>query len=643
MLLVVFVMIVVQIVRIQTVHKSHYEEIASNRVIKKHVIKARRGNIYAEDGSLLATTVIQYDVSIDPTVVKTNLFNDNIDALSDSIYKVFGAPSKHYYADLISRAKSQGKRYVKLKKKLSYDEYKRLRTFPILNKGRFKGGIIVEERMVREHPLGKVAERTIGYERDNYAVGLEGAYSGYLAGINGEKMGMKLQNGSWKELNDNTAIDPEDGADIFSTIDIHIQDVAHYALLRQLEKFEADHGTVVVMEVKTGKVKGIVNLGRTEEGKYFEKVNYAVYESGEPGSTFKLPALIAALEDGVVDTSDVVDTEKGKYKIYNKYVRDSHKGGYGKISVKEVFEESSNVGMAKIIHDNYKNDPNKFLDRLYSMRLDKKVGVNIKGEGTPVLPSPSNDDWSGLSLAWMSYGYGVKLTPLQLLTFYNAIANDGVEVKPYFVSKIRNDEDKISDVKTTVLNSRICSEKTLRMAQDMLEGVVENGTGKSLKMKNLKIAGKTGTTQMEYWKGKDKMTYSSSFVGYFPVDNPKYSMIVVVNKPNRNLGYYGAMVAAPVFKEVAVKIYHDGPEIAPIEEELDDTELLAMISDESEDSEFTKGIMPNLKGYPAMDALAILENLGLKVTLQGNGKVIKQSILPGRKIRGNNKVNLLLR
>ena len=640
--MVVFVLIIIQIVNIQTVHKEHYKEIASKRVIKKHTVEARRGNIYAEDGSLLATTVIQYDVSIDPTVSKTKLFNENIDALSDSIYKVFGAPHKDYYGDLISKARSQGKRYVRLRRKLSFDDYKRLRSFPILNKGRFKGGVIVEERMVREHPLGKVAERTIGYEKDSYAVGLEGAYSGYLAGINGERLSMKLQNGSWKALNDEAAIEPEDGADIFSTIDIHIQDVSHYALLRQLEKFEADHGTVVVMEVNTGKIKGIVNLGRTENGKYYEKVNYAVYEAAEPGSTFKLPALIAALEDGVVDTSDVVDTEKGKYKIYNRTVRDSHEGGYGKISVKKVFEESSNVGMAKIVHDNYKDNPSKFLDRLYSMRLDKKVGVNIKGEGTPILPSPGDSNWSGTSLAWMSYGYGVHLTPLQILTFYNAIANDGVEVKPYFVSRIRNDEGRISDVKTTVLNSRICSENTLHMAQDMLEGVVEVGTGKSLRMENLKIAGKTGTTQMNYWEGRANMKYSSSFVGYFPVENPKYSMIVVVNNPNSRLGYYGAQVAAPVFKEIAVKIFHDGPEVAPIEEALNDSELLALVEDNNE-IEYTKGIMPNLKGFTAMNAVAILENLGLRVTLSGNGKVIRQSILPGRKIRGNNKVNLLLR
>ena len=635
-------MILGQIFRIQFVERDHYMKIVDKQTIMPHTINARRGNIYAEDGSLLATSVTKYDVAIDATVASTKLFNGSIDALSDSIYKVFGAPSKYYYADVITKARDKGKRYLRLKKNLSFDEYQRLKSFPLLNKGRFKGGLVVSERMVREHPLGKVAERTIGYDRDFGPVGLEGAFSRYLAGRDGSVLSVKLQKGSWKPLSDKNEVEPEDGADIYSTIDVHIQDVAHYALLRQLEKYDADHGTVIVMEVNTGKIKGIVNLGRTTNGKYYEKVNYAIYESAEPGSTFKLPALIAALEDGVVDTSKIIDTEKGKYKVYGKYIRDSHHGGHGKISVRKVFVESSNIGMAKIINDNYKSDPTKFLRRLYSMGLDKKIGVSIKGEGEPIIPNPNKKGWSGLSLPWMAYGYGVHLTPLQILTFYNAIANDGVEVKPYFVSRIRDDRGEISSVHTQVLNSRICSESTVKIAQSLLEGVVESGTGKGLKMKGLKIAGKTGTTQLDYWKGREGMGYSSSFVGYFPTKNPKFSMIVVVNRPDKTKGYYGAQVAAPVFKEIAVKIYHDGPEIKKSRPTLDNTQLIVEIESSKKIKETRSGIMPNVKGVPAMDAISMLENIGLKVRLSGSGKVVKQSIAPGRRIKKNNHVNLVL-
>jgi len=642
--LIVFVMILGQIFNIQYIKGKHYIELVQKRTIKQHIIKPRRGNIYAEDGSLLATSVTKYNVSIDPSlnVVKTKLFNENIDALSDSIYRVFGAPSKYYYANKITKARKKGKKYLRIKGNLSFDDYMRLKSFPILNKGRFKGGLIVEEKMKREHPLGRVAERTIGYERENISVGLEGAYSRYLSGTDGSVLSVKLQKGSWKPLSYNNEIEPEDGADIYSTIDIHIQDVSHYALLRQLEKYKADHGTVVVMEVNTGKIKGVVNLGRTSKGKYYEKINYAVYESAEPGSTFKLPALIAALEDGVVDTSKIINTGKGKYKIYGKTIRDSHNGGHGKISVKRIFEESSNIGMAKIINDNYKKDPNKFLRRLYSMGIDKKIGVNIKGEGEPIIPNPNLDGWSGLSLAWMAYGYGVHMTPLQILTFYNAIANDGVEVKPYFVSRIRDDQGEISAVHTEVLNSRICSESTVRQAQSLLEGVVENGTGKGLKIKGLKIAGKTGTTQLNYWEGKASMEYSSSFVGYFPAENPKYSMIVVITKPDKKKGYYGAQVAAPVFKEIATKIYQEGPVLENTLPILDNEGLKNKIASSKKVKEARKGIMPNVKGVPAMDAISVLENIGLKVRMTGSGKVVKQSIAPGRRIKKNKQVNLVL-
>ena len=643
LLLVVFVVILGQVFKIQFVEGDHYRGIADKRTVKIHTIKARRGNIYAEDGSLLATSVTKYDISIDPTVASNKVFNENIDALSDSINRVFGAKSKYYYSDKITSLRKKGKRYLRLKNNLSYDEYKRFKSFPILNKGRFKGGLIVSERLVREHPLGKVAERTIGGTKEITNVGLEGAYSRYLAGVDGSVLSVRLQKNAWKPLSAKNEVDPKDGADIYSTIDVHIQDVAHFALLRQLEKFEADHGSVVVMEVKTGKVKAIVNLARNSRGKYYERFNYAISESVEPGSTFKLPVLLAALEDGVVDTSQVVDTGNGKFKVYNYTIRDSHEGGSGKISLAHVFTESSNVGMAKVILENYRQYPTRLLNRLHSMGIDDKVNVSILGEKAPFIPVPGTDKWSGLSLPWMAYGYGVHMTPLQILTFYNAIANDGVQMKPYFVSKIKDEDQRIKTVSPVVINPRICSEKNVRIAQSLLEGVVDHGTGVSLKMKNLSIAGKTGTTQVDYWK-KDQggVQYRASFVGYFPVINPKYSAIVVVNKPNKRKGYYGSTVAAPVFKEIAVKIYHDGPEVQDTKPLLEDTELLKQINDSKTASVTRKNLMPNVKGIPAKDAIYLLENMGLKVTMSGSGLVRKQSIAPGRRVKKNNKVNLVL-
>jgi len=643
LLLIVFVMILGQVFNIQFLMGDHYRSIADKQTVMLHTIKARRGNIYAEDGSLLATSVTKYDIAIDPTVASNKLFNDNIDALSDSIYRVFGARSRYAYADKLTKLRKKGKRYSRLVNNLSYDEYKRIKNFPILNRGRFKGGLIVSERLVREHPLGKVAERTIGGTKEITNVGLEGAYSRYLGGIDGSVLSVRLQKNAWKPLTQKNKIDPKDGADIYSTIDVHIQDVAHFALLRQLEKFEADHGSVVVMEVKTGKVKAIVNLARNSRGKYYERFNYAISESVEPGSTFKLPILIAALEDGVVDTSQVVDTGNGKFRVYNRTIRDAHRGGFGKLTLAEVFTESSNIGMAKVILENYMRYPSKLLDRLYSMGLNNKVNVSILGEKAPFIPIPGTKEWSGLSLPWMAYGYGVHITPLQLLTFYNAIANDGVEVKPYFVSKIKDEDEKIKIVHTQIINPRICSEENVKIAQALLEDVVDHGTGVGLKMKNLTIAGKTGTTQVDYWKkGEGGVQYRASFVGYFPAENPKYSAIVVVNKPNKYKGYYGAQVAGPVFKEIAVKIYHDGPEVKDDRELLDDTELLTQIKDVKKASVSRKGIMPNVKGVPAKDAIYLLENMGLKVTMSGSGIVRKQSIAPGRRVKKNNKVNLVL-
>jgi cell division protein FtsI (penicillin-binding protein 3) len=425
----------------------------------------------------------------------------------------------------------------------------------------------------------------------------------------------KISNGKWKPISSNNKIEPIPGTDIISTINIGFQDITHHSLLKQLEDFEADHGTAVVMETATGEIKAIANLGRTLEGKYYERLNYAVGEHLEPGSTFKLMSIIAALEDGKVDLNTIVDTKNGILDFYGAKVRDSKMGGYGKISVNEAFKVSSNTGIVKIINDAYKDDPKMFSNRLYNMGLNNKLGVSILGESNPKIPHPNDKDWNGLSLPWMVYGYGVLLSPLQILTFYNSVANNGEMVKPVFTRQSNSMSNK------TILNPSICSDDTLEKVKLMLENVVneKGGTGYNIKSNIYKIAGKTGTGQVDY--NTDNMQYISSFVGYFPANKPKYSCIVVIHKPNKKKGYYGATVAAPVFKKIADKIYSLTPELVNYNkiEKLNSSQIYSKVVSPLIDV----GNLSIIKGKNYKNILPALENLGLDVSFIGTGLVIK--------------------
>jgi len=398
------------------------------------------------------------------------------------------------------------------------------------------------------------------------------------------------------------------------------------------------------METKTGEIKAISNLGRNSEGYYYERLNYAVGESHETGSTFKLMSITAGLEDKVIDTSDVVDTENGILTFYGKKVRDSHRGGYGKISVSEAFEVSSNTGIVKAIDKAYSKNPEKFVDRLYKMDLNKKLDLPIIGEPDPIIPDPriKNGRWSGIALQWMAFGYGVSFTPLQTLTFYNAIANDGEMVKPQLLKEVREFDETIVPFKKEVINSQICSKETLLKVQQLMKNVVEkdHGTGHKLYSKTFSMAGKTGTCQKDYAK-KDKLSYISSFVGYFPADNPKYSCIVVIHEPDKSVGYYGADVSGPVFKAIAQKIFTDTPLI----DEVETLNFKNSIVDEDFEEYYDvaktyRTIMPNVIGMPAMDAIPLLENIGLKVKIEGSGVVKSQSIDQGEKVQKNQTVVL---
>jgi cell division protein FtsI (penicillin-binding protein 3) len=641
--------IIVKLTNIQWVEGNYYRKLAKERTVKNFVIPANKGNIYSSDGSLLATSIPNYNIRFDALAPKLEVFEKNIDQLSDSLSNLLGKSSSYYQTEL-RLARTNKSRYFLLAQDLSFTEYMRIKSFPLLKLGAYKGGIITEQFTVREHPIGKIAERTIGYERRDESgellqVGIEGAFGKYLKGSDGKILKQKIAKGQWKPISDNNVVDPQDGYDIISTLDVYIQDIAHHALLKQLELYEADHGCVVVMETKTGNVKAISNLGRDIDGSYFETINYAIAESHEPGSTYKLADLMALLDDKKVDTSSVFDTKGGVLTYSGKKVRDSHEGGYGKISLARGFEVSSNTVMVQAVYSNYKNNPTEFVNHLNNYGLNKRLGLPFQGEGYPYIPQPKDKRWSNISLPWMAFGYGVSITPLQTLTFYNAVANDGIMVKPQFVSEIKEWNKTIKKFETEIINPRICSQETNAKLKAVLANVVKRGTAKALYSKDFSMAGKTGTAAVNYAKngGADKY-YASSFAGYFPAENPKYSCIVVIHKPSTaNNNYYGADVAGPVFKRIAQKIFTD----APTTNEIKNLDKKNSIQDNNYDKYNVKNqekptVIPNVKGMSGMDAVALLGNLKLKVKVIGIGKVKSQSILPGQNIIKNAKIILEL-
>jgi len=625
-----------KLINIQVAEGKKYREISDKRVFKNFPIPANRGNLYDSNGSLLATSVPEYDIRFDAVTVSQENFDANLNPLAEELSKMFGKP-KSYYVNTIRRARANKSRYFLIARGIGYSQYIKVKEFPMFNLGAYKGGFISEQRTVRDRPLGKIAERTVGHGQ----AGLEGAYDEFLKGKDGHRFKQKIAQGQWKPISDENEREPEDGLDVVSTIDINIQDIAHHALLSQLERFQADHGTVVVMETKTGEIKAMANLGRTDDGKYYEKRNYAIWESHEPGSTFKLMAMVAALEDKVIDTADVVDTEGGTVKYYDRIVRDSHKGGYGKISVAKAFEVSSNTAFSKFIYEGYKDDPEAFVNRLDYMGLNKKIGLEIKGEGTPKIPHPDDSNWYGTTLPWMSFGYGVAITPLQTLAFYNAIANDGVMIKPKLIKEVRNRDRIIYDYNKPVIQNSICSKETAQKVREMMKKTVKRGTAKNIYTEHFSMAGKTGTCLTGYGGGKGGSEYIASFAGYFPAENPKYSCIVVISKPDRSIGYYGNIVAGPVFKTIAQKIYTDTPEVDQINQlEATNPEINRNFEKYFALSQKYKSIMPNVQGLPAMDALSILENLGLQVKLNGSGTITSQSISQGQKIKPNQQIQI---
>ncbi|MCD4711168.1 MAG: transpeptidase family protein [Bacteroidales bacterium] len=653
-----------------------------NSTIRHKVIEPNRGNIYSSDGRLLAVSVPFYEIRMDfrSESFTREIFDAGVDELSKSLSSLFSDRHWSTYKRELVRASENGNRYFLVKRNVTYTQLQKVKQFPIYNLGRYKGGVQYIQQNRRIRPYGILAARTVGYTMHDdlrSVVGIEGAYDNQLKGIEGYRLMRKIRGDIWMPINDANEIEPEDGQDVITTLDVDLQDVAENALHTQLIRHGADHGTVVLMEVQTGKVKAIANLSRDKDGHYSEDYNFAIGASTEPGSTFKLASMIALLEDGHVHQNDIVDVGDGVIYYYGHRLEDSGHEGLGKITAQRAFEVSSNVGISKMVNESYKEKPEQFVNRLYEMGLNQKLGIEIRGEGQPDIKYTDSELWSGLSLPWMSIGYEVRMTPLQILALYNAVANNGKMVKPVFVEEIRFHGKVIKRGKTEVLNSHICSRETLGHIKKMLEGVVESGTARNLANSHYKIAGKTGTAQVSLSKeGYTESLYQASFVGYFPADQPKYSCIVVVNAPSKQI-YYGNVVAGPIFTEITDRIYVREYELHGNQTQLTEQTLQAPYSKSGSGDALTSAfeyldlplkkqgdeslwvstqstpegvisssrlissqLVPNVVDMGLKDAVYLLESRGLKVVADGRGTVQRQSQLPGSTIRRGTVVKL---
>ena len=672
---------------IQRVEGAYWRGMSDSLRQKVVETDAERGTIYSEDGSMLSTSIPYFDIYIDFAAdglreKNGKRFKENLDSLSFCLARFFKDKSTKEYKQELQKGFRSKDRYYPLKRNLSFQEYRTLRTFPLVRLGKNKSGFIADVKSKRLNPFGLLANRTIGLARENAQnVGLERTYDSLLTGESGKKLIRFVGAGAYVPV-EGYEIEPKNGKDIITTVDVNIQDIAENALLKMLVDNEAEHGTCIVMEVKTGKVKAIANLGRQADGSYMEDLNYAIRGS-EPGSTFKVATMISLLEDGYVKLTDHINLEGGVWRVSNRTVYDSEKHGLTDVTIKEAFEHSSNVGMAKLVWANYSSNPSKFVDHLKKLKLNQPTGIDLVGETTPIIKNPKSKTWSATSLPWMAFGYEVLVSPMQTLMLYNAIANDGKMMKPYLVNEVRQSGITIEKNEPGVLEEQVCSEQTLRMVKECLEGVVKEGTAKELNTPYYQFAGKTGTALVANGKhGYADHIYQSSFAGYFPADHPMYSCIVVIkNKPFAKK-FYGAVVAGPVFREVAdklvalsggksemnyasdnISIPHDSSAFYYAGSTESIRKVLGEIKMSYKDSasrsdwgrmyannqqtvvntEMVKAkVIPNLRGMGLKDALYLLENMDVRVLAKGKGKVVSQSLVPGMQIQKNQVITLEL-
>ena len=677
--------IIGKIIKLQVVDAPALRQLAYNRNTRIIDIQPIRGNIYAADGSLLATSIPRYELHMDMMVdyVDDEYFKENIDSLSWCLAHFFGDKSAGQYKLELKTARRNQERYYLLKRDVNHTELKEIKSFPIFRMGRYKSGLIVVEKTRRELPFAQLCRRTIGYiNEDSSMVGLEAAYNNYLSGKNGSRL-MQKTSGAWIPVNDENEMDPKDGQDIFTTLDVNFQDITENALCRALVTNGAEHGCAIVMEVGTGKIKAIANLTHDGDGTYKEKYNYGIGASTEPGSTFKLASVMALLELNKATPGTMIDANGGEITYFDKTMKDATMGEHI-ISLQEAFEHSSNVAISKAVYQAFSKEPGKYTDFIYKLGLASPLGLSIPGEGSPVVKTPHDKDWSGTTLPWMSIGYEIRLTPLQILSLYNAIANNGIMVRPQFITEIRDVGQLVKKFDTKIINQQVCNARTLEQLKKMLEGVVEKGTATNLKNDLYKIAGKTGTAQIAKdnsgYAGDSKKQYQSSFAGYFPANKPMYSIIVVINNPTKG-SFYGGAVAAPVFKEIADKIFartatthsYLASFVAP---QTDNVPFVATLCQEHLSTldaslgtgrnniapfknswvkpqqengkikitayEMQKYSVPDTRGMVLTDAIYALENVGLRVRFSGKGKVTTQSLEPATRFSKGDIISIIL-
>lgn len=665
---------------IQRFQGEHWRSMSDSMHQKIQELDADRGTIYSEDGQMLSTSLPQFDIYMDFQADGLRdkggkVFKENIDSFAISLAGYFGDKTSAQYKKELQAAYKSKSRYYSLRKKMTFEDYKAFRSFPLVKLGRNKSGVIVEESSKRISPFGLLANRTIGLSREHVAsngklkkqnVGLEKTYDSLLTGQKGQRLVRYIAGGAVPV--EGFQIEPENGKDVFTTLDVNIQDISENALLRMMESSEAQYGTCIVMEVKTGKIKAIANLGRRPDGSYWEDDNYALRVT-EPGSTIKLATLLAVLDKGTSSLNDMVEVgSAGRLQVGPRIVNDAERSPKAVMTVKECFAHSSNVGMSKLAFKAFANNPKEFKEYLHRYHLDVRSPIDLSNIPAPRLAPLENKNGGLMNMLTMSFGYAINVSPLHTLSLYNAIANDGKMMKPYLVNSIQSNGIVIKQFEPTVLDKSICKPEVAKAARESMEAVVTEGTGRpAFKNMPFPVAGKTGTAHVadgdiKYGHG----VYQASFVGYFPADKPVYSCIVVVRTKPHAAAHYGGMLGAPVFREIATKLYamyvdqkpatlYSAKKDSSTYFYAGNTKNIKQVfgtfnmwyADSVQQSNWTsvyagnnyqpvlrtnavrEKLMPNVKGMGLKDALYLLESMGLKVTISGKGKVANQSVAPG--------------
>ena len=688
-ILAVFMYLLFSLYKVVVLKGPKFRSEAMATYVKKRKIEATRGNIYSDDGSLLSTTLPKYRLGMDPSVLVGNakadaFYKQHIDGLAAALSNFFKDRTAEEYKEKIAAARRSGRTYLLLNNRLlDYQEKKKVLSFPLFKdaKNSNQSGVVFDKVNVRYAPFGQMAYRTVGYLKDKVRVGIENSFDKELRGQYGEGMFEKMDNNTWRpEPGDEPRL-PVAGVDLHSTLDINIQEIVESALLKAMKEFKGNYAVAMVMETSTGKIKALSNIAINPLSPtgYSETYNYALLEARDPGSVFKLPSIMAVLEEKGYPLTKMVNTGDGKFRLYNGVMSDSHP--LGTVTLEKVIESSSNVGTMKLVQEAFGTTNNeKFYNYLKKYHLIESLDFQLKPSRPPVFPVPAK--WDGLQLLWSSVGYSTQYTPLQLLTFYNAIANNGYWIQPLIVSKAtRGDEVVIDYTASQVRDSKpLCSPETLQKIKTMLEGVVTQGTANNIKGSVYGIAGKTGTAQRRSeGGGYRKGNYYTSFIGYFPTKKPKYTMLVAVDEPKGNSETtYARQVTAPIFKEIADRIFLRDMKLQQtlrgyLPDSLNKNKLAHTLHPADQNILFsrlglpkveengqwlnfnlekktirnqaitmTPKTVPNVVGMNLRDALFALENKGLKVRANGFGTVTNQSIPAGSSAAKNSLVFIQL-